>query len=229
MQVQLVTVARGQFLWGGEWWHRINSVITRVVHHYCSAAAFLPGFASLSRRGYFSRSFEIVLCHISEEERSEELLLQSGADLSSQQFAHWQAEDRRIRDKHYVLELLSELDHCSQWTQESIPDADWTWNHFNQSLSRREGLLFSCCVFWAWLIVAAVLLNAYIIIAWNLFFAWVVSPAPQSSAHDVSSQLLQGFGCLWSTYSQAQQPPQWIRWKMPLILLSWTFPPWEQH
>ena len=68
MQVQLVTVARGQLLWGGEWWHRINSVITRVVHHYCSPAVFLPGFASLSRTAYLSRSFEIVLCHISEKD-----------------------------------------------------------------------------------------------------------------------------------------------------------------
>ena len=46
-------------------------------------------------------------------------MLQSGADLSSQQIAHWQAEDRPTRDEQYALELLSESDHSSQWTQES--------------------------------------------------------------------------------------------------------------
>ena len=129
MQVQLVTIAHEQPPWCGELWHIIHSVITREWYITVAAQQFLFQTPQvLSRTVYLCRNFDMLLCRISEEERLEELLFKSGADLSSQQLAHWQAEDRRIRDERYALQLLSEMGHCSHWTQESFPDADWKRN-----------------------------------------------------------------------------------------------------
>ena len=89
MQVQLVTIAHQQRRWCGELWHIFNSVITREWYITVAAQQFLFQTPQVLRRTvYLCRSFDIFLCHISEEEILQALLLQSGADLSSQQFAH---------------------------------------------------------------------------------------------------------------------------------------------
>ena len=119
--MQLVTLAHEQPPWCGELWHIINSVITREWYITVAAQQFLFQTPQVLRRTvYLCRSFHIFLCRISEEERLDKCLLRSGADFSSQQLAHWQAEDRRIREKQYALQLLSEMDHCSHWTQECV-------------------------------------------------------------------------------------------------------------
>ena len=85
MHVQLVTIAHEQPPWCGELWHIVNSVITREWYITIAAQQFLFQTPQvLSRTVYLCRSFDILLCHISEEESLEELLLQSGAHLSSQ-------------------------------------------------------------------------------------------------------------------------------------------------
>ena len=132
MQVQLVSVERVQPPWAGALWRRINSVITREWYIIVAAQQFLfQAPQVLSRTVYLCRSFDLLLCHISQEDELDQLLLQGRESLGAQQFAHWQTEDRHIRDEQYALELLSELSELesqyssSQWTRESIPDADW--------------------------------------------------------------------------------------------------------